>query len=128
MMCMFFFFFFFFFKQKTAYEMLLCDWSSDVCSSDLLKSSRALGSRPRTWSIPRASVSRDGPRGTKYRTMRRARYGPRLRLAVPCRMTSPFVMPARPVAWLTPAPSAIGRGLLPEGPRHGADGRCQDQE
>src|SRR5881296_4517064 len=27
---------FFFFKQKTAYEMLLCDWSSDVCSSDLL--------------------------------------------------------------------------------------------
>src|SRR5881296_1938836 len=29
------FFFFFFFKQKTAYEMLLCDWSSDVCSSDL---------------------------------------------------------------------------------------------
>src|SRR5881296_2876998 len=31
----FFFFFFFFFKQKTAYEVLLCDWSSDVCSSDL---------------------------------------------------------------------------------------------
>src|SRR5881296_4735544 len=28
---------FFFFKQKTAYEMLLCDWSSDVCSSDLLR-------------------------------------------------------------------------------------------
>src|SRR5881296_3302877 len=27
---------FFFFKQKTAYEMLLCDWSSDVCSSDLV--------------------------------------------------------------------------------------------
>src|SRR5881296_1664687 len=26
---------FFFFKQKTAYEVLLCDWSSDVCSSDL---------------------------------------------------------------------------------------------
>ena len=24
-----------FFKQKTAYEMNLCDWSSDVCSSDL---------------------------------------------------------------------------------------------
>src|SRR3546814_846279 len=26
---------FFFFKQKTAYEMLISDWSSDVCSSDL---------------------------------------------------------------------------------------------
>src|SRR3546814_6004795 len=28
-------FFFFFFKQKTAYEMRISDWSSDVCSSDL---------------------------------------------------------------------------------------------
>src|SRR3546814_2650060 len=27
---------FFFFKQKTAYEMRISDWSSDVCSSDLL--------------------------------------------------------------------------------------------
>ena len=27
--------FFFFFKQKTAYEIYQCDWSSDVCSSDL---------------------------------------------------------------------------------------------
>src|SRR3546814_15641159 len=28
---------FFFFKQKTAYEMRISDWSSDVCSSDLLQ-------------------------------------------------------------------------------------------
>src|SRR3546814_2587156 len=28
-------FIFFFFKQKTAYEMRISDWSSDVCSSDL---------------------------------------------------------------------------------------------
>src|SRR3546814_3198765 len=28
---------FFFFKQKTAYEMRISDWSSDVCSSDLVK-------------------------------------------------------------------------------------------
>src|SRR3546814_3761584 len=28
---------FFFFKQKTAYEMRISDWSSDVCSSDLIK-------------------------------------------------------------------------------------------
>src|SRR3546814_2699478 len=26
---------YFFFKQKAAYEMRICDWSSDVCSSDL---------------------------------------------------------------------------------------------
>ncbi len=30
-----FFILFFFFKQKTAYEIYQCDWSSDVCSSDL---------------------------------------------------------------------------------------------
>src|SRR3546814_1214369 len=28
---------FFFFKQKTAYEMRISDWSSDVCSSDLVQ-------------------------------------------------------------------------------------------
>src|SRR3546814_5051569 len=45
--------FFFFFKQKTAYEMRISDWSSDVCSSDLkdypkaikrLEAARAAGS------------------------------------------------------------------------------------
>src|SRR3546814_4053781 len=30
-------FLFFFFKQKTAYEMRISDWSSDVCSSDLVR-------------------------------------------------------------------------------------------
>src|SRR6056297_3968564 len=30
-------FVFFFFKQKTAYEILRSDWSSDVCSSDLAR-------------------------------------------------------------------------------------------
>ena len=36
-----FFFLFFFFKQKTAYEIGTGDWSSDVCSSDLLRSKGA---------------------------------------------------------------------------------------
>src|SRR3546814_4036732 len=38
--------YFFFFKQKTAYEMRISDWSSDVCSSDLSfgGSSSAVGS------------------------------------------------------------------------------------
>src|SRR3546814_2228712 len=35
------FFCFFFFKQKTAYEMRISDWSSDVCSSDLQVVKRA---------------------------------------------------------------------------------------
>src|SRR3546814_3426643 len=34
-MCVLMISFFFFFKQKTAYEMRISDWSSDVCSSDL---------------------------------------------------------------------------------------------
>src|SRR3546814_5416219 len=36
---------FFFFKQKTAYEMRISDWSSDVCSSDLPRRA-GLGSAP----------------------------------------------------------------------------------
>src|SRR3546814_3755467 len=41
-------FFFFFFKQKTAYERRISDWSSDVCSSDLLPR-RVLGSAGVRW-------------------------------------------------------------------------------
>src|SRR3546814_5835570 len=33
---------FFFFKQKTAYDMRISDWSSDVCSSDLLHAPKVL--------------------------------------------------------------------------------------
>src|SRR3546814_8078041 len=36
------FYFFFFFKQKTAYDMRISDWSSDVCSSDLRQRFRRL--------------------------------------------------------------------------------------
>src|SRR3546814_1851095 len=39
------FFLVFFFKQKTAYEMRISDWSSDVCSSDLLAALRRAGVR-----------------------------------------------------------------------------------
>src|SRR3546814_3976217 len=38
-------FFFFFFKQKTAYELRISDWSSDVCSSDLLRLRHRFGPR-----------------------------------------------------------------------------------
>ena len=33
----------YFFKQKTAYVISVCDWSSDVCSSDLLAQAGASG-------------------------------------------------------------------------------------
>src|SRR6059058_3282973 len=47
-----FFFFFFFFKQKTAYEMSLRDWSSDVCSSDLCAATCASGPSVRSHGRP----------------------------------------------------------------------------
>src|SRR3546814_1805633 len=40
--------YFFFFKQKTAYEMRISDWSSDVCSSDLAWPTRPTAATRRT--------------------------------------------------------------------------------
>src|SRR3546814_9628312 len=58
----------FFFKQKTAYDMRISDWSSDVCSSDLMSLDevrRAIGAVPgvqsahdlHVWSITSGNVS-----------------------------------------------------------------------
>src|SRR3546814_1136636 len=43
--------FFFFVKQKTAYEMRISDWSSDVCSSDLAWLGAATDQRHRTGGV-----------------------------------------------------------------------------
>src|SRR3546814_3155640 len=58
--------FFFFFKQKTAYEMRISDWSSDVCSSDLLSCIVARTSVNDTvdaniWGVELESVIRPDP-------------------------------------------------------------------
>src|SRR5210317_1281561 len=62
---------FFFFKQKTAYEISECDWSPDVCSSDLAVLTLAVGlilvtnlSKKRQLSVATASIQKD----TKERT------------------------------------------------------------
>src|SRR3546814_4107783 len=45
----------FFFKQKTAYEMRISDWSSDVCSSDLCRPPDELAVEPwSAWLLRRA--------------------------------------------------------------------------
>src|SRR3546814_4712052 len=41
--------FFFFFKQKTAYEIRISDWSSDVCSSDLYAFSFYIWQQVQRW-------------------------------------------------------------------------------
>src|SRR3546814_8993055 len=47
--------FFFFFKQKTAYEMRISDWSSDVCSSDLRRLA-PVGERSSACPLPRTHI------------------------------------------------------------------------
>src|SRR3546814_19585084 len=64
----------FFFKQKTAYEMRISDWSSDVCSSDLgrRRSGRLPGSCPSSccWRAP-SLRARAVPRLTRSVTLLR---------------------------------------------------------
>src|SRR3546814_9938702 len=58
----------FFCKQKTAYEMRISDWSSDVCSSDLLEASHLHVCRGPTVALarshgqPRLDVQQEGDR------------------------------------------------------------------
>src|SRR3546814_3300356 len=65
---------FFFFKQKTAYEMRISDWSSDVCSSDLRRVLH-LPARQHRQRVAR-SASRTRPlRGQGAAAARRGRFG-----------------------------------------------------
>src|SRR3546814_5793879 len=70
----------FFFKQKTAYEMRISDWSSDVCSSDLAsceltarekedrrRHARVLSVRERRGSLLDPSIGGSGERPLKQR-------------------------------------------------------------
>src|SRR3546814_13031091 len=74
--------FFFFFKQKTAYEMRISDWSSDVCSSDLqINGQENSGQQPEEHKARRRVVSpssgcdhpKDAYAAPKHRRERRER-------------------------------------------------------
>src|SRR3546814_2506282 len=63
----------FFFKQKTAYDVRISDWSSDVCSSDLLVEIADFGQLLEQLGQPFAGSQRHGePRGLLYRLWRRS--------------------------------------------------------
>src|SRR3546814_15333837 len=98
----------FFFKQKTAYEMRISDWSSDVCSSDLPFRDRCAPSP-----FHSAHYIRD-PADNRRRT--RSNY------TAACRGPSPA--PWRAAAWVAP------RGRSPQSPAArgfagGVRGRCR---
>src|SRR3546814_4707722 len=64
---------FFFFKQKTAYEMRISDWSSDVCSSDLRGGGAQPGQpRARSARLRRLLPVRGRPGGGGGASLRRA--------------------------------------------------------
>src|SRR3546814_4245612 len=62
--------FVFFFKQKTAYEMRISDWSSDVCSSDLLARQRGEARDPQAdWFDPVRPAALLGTGGASFRQL-----------------------------------------------------------
>src|SRR5210317_2507943 len=71
---------FFFFTQKTAYEISECDWSSDVCSSDLGRAFRsgasAMVSRPKGECLCRLARSEERRVGKECRIGCRSRWSP----------------------------------------------------
>src|SRR3546814_10188074 len=71
----------FFFKQKTAYEMRISDWSSDVCSSDLPYEVRAAGGGASCRRCRCIMSVTAGPQADELIQRRRGRCGgiPRLR-------------------------------------------------
>src|SRR3546814_20763257 len=85
---------FFFFKQKTAYEMRISDWSSDVCSSDLHHRLH-----PRQW--------HDLPEGTRLDPVRqRAR-----QLVDRCARIRALLLPVRYLLLLAASLDAPAAGL-----------------
>src|SRR3546814_2344892 len=67
---MFFYIDVFFVKQKTAYEMRISDWSSDVCSSDLLSQSKNRMPRKMSETGNRVVLITGGSRGIGFGTAR----------------------------------------------------------
>src|SRR3546814_1567988 len=105
----------FFFKQKTAYEMRISDWSSDVCSSDLGHCTRH-GCCCWRWYSPRWRCPRlrsgwgrsPSSPSAANRCWRRSRSFPAIRASLrTCRRGWPRRRPSRGSAWSRPtAPSA----------------------
>src|SRR3546814_4649688 len=88
--------FFFFFKLKTAYEMRISDWSSDVCSSDLHERMRRSAGQGRRRDRDREGLESLRLRQRRHEAASRRAAGVRSRYrdAVPLRRSLPDVLPA----------------------------------
>src|SRR3546814_3348937 len=76
----------FFFKQKTAYEMRISDWSSDVCSSDLMATDSVVSRRMIDHCAAMAlCTDRPNAVGDKGSSAAKDCNRPKLRLVSPCR-------------------------------------------
>src|SRR5205085_3450551 len=83
----FFFFFFFFFSSRRRHTRFDCDWSSDVCSSDLPSPTRVGGVEPAVDALAGLSSRRGQPheRTTKLATLRSAARSEERRVGKECR-------------------------------------------
>src|SRR3546814_11375038 len=68
--------YFFFFKQKTAYEMRISDWSSDVCSSDLSELAQIAGQASQLYTLSYSRSQEYEADGLGIRYLKRAGYDP----------------------------------------------------
>src|SRR3546814_14295049 len=113
---------FFFFKQKTAYEMRISDWSSDVCSSDLRPAHRAGSHAPPDLHARARSAAATAPERSRPVAVA---VGARWR---PARSAPPVAVRRRPPPRASTPPPAPARavrlaGICPGERRHGAAAR-----
>src|SRR3546814_3131609 len=73
---------FFFFKQKTAYEMRISDWSSDVCSSELEEDDRQRDAGEAEYGVPAEQLGKSGRKECGGHCTRIAHAGEAHRLAL----------------------------------------------
>src|SRR3546814_20246940 len=107
---------FFFFKQKTAYEMRISDWSSDVCSSDL--SAPPAG-------IPRPANSRPSPVARSmppYRLCRGRKWSASRRGGLPSAADDAPPYGGRPSTRTAPRPLKLKSRATGHGTRFGEQG------
>src|SRR3546814_10298972 len=89
-------FVFFFFKQKTAYEMRISDWSSDVCSSDLRRYDAAARGWREPWRRRRRRRGRGRGSGRSGQRLRDRRHGFPCRCKILSDRDGPFENEKRP--------------------------------